>query len=435
MAKPNPKLNPKTKNPEFGGWPGALAVSIGLPLLCNVLYFTCNDQGCPASWTSLSTYKDMLTPGNALYRPLISVHAIGVYLAWFLSLAFLDRVVPGEVVDGVLMRDGKRLKYIFNGKIVMVILFSLLSARFVMTNGAMPELVYVYDHLLELLNASLLCSVIGSTLLYISPYFFYKEEPLLALGGNTGNPVFDWFIGRELNPRIGEFDLKLFCEMRPGLLLWVIINLAMAHHQYFKYGQLSDSMILVVFFQSYYVIEGTFFEKGLVNMIDITTDGFGFMLMFGDLTLVPFTYTLQARYLADYPLDLGLWGSLGCILVFVAGLLIFRFSNNEKAAFRNGDPKTKHLKYITSERGSKLLVTGWWGAARHINYFGDWLVAWAYCLPTGFGTIITYYFVFFFAGLLIHRNERDEAKCSEKYGKTWVEYKQKVPYKFIPYVY
>ena len=34
--------------------------------------------------------------------------------------------------------------------------------------------------------------------------------------------------------------------------------------------------------------------------MDITTDGFGYMLAFGDLAWVPFTYSLQARpeYLA-----------------------------------------------------------------------------------------------------------------------------------------
>lgn len=435
MPKPNRVLNPRTYKPEFGGFPGALALTIGLPLLFNVLYFTCNEQGCPASWSSLSIYKEMITFGSQLYRPLFSFHALGVYLIWFFSLAVLDRVLPGELVDGTLLRDGKtRLKYMFNGTYVMAILFSVLAIRLFITQGAMPELVYVYDHLLELMNASLLFSVVGSTLLYIAPSF-YKEEPMLSLGGNTGNHLFDWFIGHELNPRIGDWDLKLFCEMRPGLLLWVIINFSMMHHQYVKFGEITDSMVLVNLFQVYYVVEGTLYEKGLINMIDTTFDGFGFMLMFGDLTLVPFSYTLQSRYLADHPLHLGLWGTAGCILVFIIGLSIFRLSNNEKAAFRNGDPSTKHLKYITSPKGNKLLVSGWWGMARHINYFGDWVVAWAYCLPTGFNTIITYYFVFFFAGLLIHRNDRDEEKCVKKYGDTWVEYKKKVPYKFIPYVY
>jgi hypothetical protein len=39
----------------------------------------------------------------------------------------------------------------------------------------------------------------------------------------SGNAVYDFFIGRELNPRIGTFDLKYFCELRPGLIGWVCL--------------------------------------------------------------------------------------------------------------------------------------------------------------------------------------------------------------------
>lgn len=32
-------------------------------------------------------------------------------------------------------------------------------------------------------------------------------------------------LNRELNPRIGNFDLKVFCELRPGLIGWMVINM------------------------------------------------------------------------------------------------------------------------------------------------------------------------------------------------------------------
>jgi hypothetical protein len=40
--------------------------------------------------------------------------------------------------------------------------------------------------------------------------------------------VYDFFIGRELNPRLGTLDLKEFCELRPGLFGWFILNLGEA---------------------------------------------------------------------------------------------------------------------------------------------------------------------------------------------------------------
>ena len=42
--------------------------------------------------------------------------------------------------------------------------------------------------------------------------------------------VYDFFMGRELNPRVGagSFDLKEFCELYPGLIAWVMLNLGCA---------------------------------------------------------------------------------------------------------------------------------------------------------------------------------------------------------------
>lgn len=45
----------------------------------------------------------------------------------------------------------------------------------------------------------------------------FISSPFLS----PGNVVYDFFKGRELNPRIRNFDLKFFCEMRPGLIGWV----------------------------------------------------------------------------------------------------------------------------------------------------------------------------------------------------------------------
>lgn len=39
--------------------------------------------------------------------------------------------------------------------------------------------------------------------------------------GLVGYLFHDFFMGRELNPRFRNFDVKFFCEMRPGLIGWV----------------------------------------------------------------------------------------------------------------------------------------------------------------------------------------------------------------------
>lgn len=42
-------------------------------------------------------------------------------------------------------------------------------------------------------------------------------------------------------------------------------------------------------------------------------------------------------------------------------------------------------------------------------------MALAWSLPTGFQTPVTYFYVVYFAVLLIHRQRRDDEKCEQKY--------------------
>lgn len=53
------------------------------------------------------------------------------------------------------------------------------------------------------------------------------------------------------------------------------------------------------------------------------------------------------------------------------------------------------------------------------NYLGDWIMALAWCLPTGFETPITYFYLAYFIVLLVHRQIRDDEACHKKYGKDW----------------
>lgn len=59
-------------------------------------------------------------------------------------------------------------------------------------------------------------------------------------------------------------------------------------------------MACVNIFQAVYVWDALYQEQAILTTMDITTDGFGYMLAFGDLSWVPFTYSLQARILVDH---------------------------------------------------------------------------------------------------------------------------------------
>ena len=157
---------------------------------------------------------------------------------------------------------------------------------------------WIYDNFLPLLTAATTITVLLVVVLYLSSF---SQSRMLAFGGNTDSSIYNFFIGRELNPRIGTFDLKHFCELYPGLIGWLIIDLGMLQKQYMKHGHVSTSMALVCMFQFVYILDALWFETAILSTMDIVHDGFGFMLAFGDLVWVPFTYSLQARYLVDRP--------------------------------------------------------------------------------------------------------------------------------------
>lgn len=316
-----------------------------------------------------------------------------------------------------------------------------------------PLWAWIWDNYLYLLSASLFFSIL---LAQYSYYHSFGHGRILAEGGNTGNAIYDacpslfipsppplltafskWFIGRPLNPRIGSWDIKQFSELRPGMMLWPILNFAFLAHQHATLGRVTDSMVLVNAFQFWYVLDSFVNEQAVLTTMDIAVDGFGFMLSFGDLCWVPFMYSLQARYLAMFPVDLGARGVAAVLAVQAVGYCIFRGANGQKNRFRTNpaDPALSHLRFLETRSGSRLLISGWWGVARHINYLGDWIMAWAWCLPAGFASPVPYFYVVYFAVLLIHRDRRDEARCRAKYGADWDRYTKIVPYRILPGVY
>lgn len=488
--------------------PGAFLISFGLPLFCYILTFFCNDiSGCPApsllrpSTLTLEQLKrEVGWPG---FSGLLNTKAVLATLGYYLFSLTLYAFLPADTPEGTELRTGGKLRYRFNGEdryhvlmttLKLILHLAFTSGIFTMTVLAAGSLMhgadwvvwtFITDNYVALLTTNILIAYALAIYCYVGSFSVqHPKDPAkreLAAGGHTGNMLYDWFIGRELNPRVnlpifGEVDIKAWCELRPGLLGWIILDLAFIAQQYRNFGYVTDSILITTIAQAVYVFDSYYMEPAILTTIDIIADGFGVMLAFGDLVWVPFTYSIQAKYLATYPVQLGWKGIAGVLAVQATGYYIFRAVNNEKNRFRTNpkDPRVSHLKYIETATGSKLLITGWWGQARHINYLGDWLMSWAYVLPTamagytiknaathpitatqtdavffqnqygkyavpgeakGWGMLFTYFFMLYFAILLIHRERRDEEKCRRKYGKDWERYCEIVPWRIVPGIY
>ncbi|GMM35525.1 delta(14)-sterol reductase [Saccharomycopsis crataegensis] len=436
-------LNPLTKEKEFGGVPGAFAITTGLPTLIVALYFLCNDSYViDGSSIDLEALKSQFFKIDWVKDAFFNNSVWNFYLSWFFGLLALDLVTPGQYMEGITLRDGTKLGYKINGLNFISILSVSMIIRLYLNKGYSPELEFIYENFLELAVVSIIFSALLATFVFICSYIPLRslnglktKERILSINGNSESGFYNWFIGRELNPRIGPVDIKLFCELKPGLLLWLAINFSCIHHQYWNSGTVCDALLLVNFLQLFYIFDGVLNEAGVLSMMDITTDGFGFMLAFGDLSLVPFTYCLQSRYLSLKPIHLGAATDVAILALMFFGYYVFHQSNQQKSDWKLGKLDGKNYKFIKTKTGTKLLCDGWWGLSQHTNYFGDWLISWSWCFSTGFNTPLTYYYVAYFGGLLLHRQQRDEAKCSVKYGEKWDEYKRRVPYKIIPYVY
>lgn len=405
---------------EFGGPVNVIFMILGLPIGVWGLFLACNSNNCSVT----------KVPDISQYT-FYSHEAMAVVLLWTAWLVVLWLIVPGPWVNGCKLSDGSHLKYKLNGFRAMLITYAVVGAA---QYNHVIDLAWLHDNQLQLPTASIIVSVVLSIYLYIASG---APGTMKAQPGNTGIMHYDFFLGAELNPRIGDFDLKSFFELRPGLIGWTLLNASMAVKQYQLKGELSSAMVFVNLLQLVYVVDALWNEAAILTTMDITTDGFGFMLAFGDIAWVPFTYGLQARYLAFTDVTLSPAHSALIAGTGLLGYYVFRGANGQKNTFRNNpdDPSVRNLKTMPTERGTKLIIDGWWGKSRHINYFGDWIMAWAWCLPCGFEAAVPYFYVVYFAGLLVHREMRDDHCCREKYGKDWDKYCSIVKYHIVPYVY
>ena len=358
--------------------------------------------------------------------PAPTPHALALYGAWLLLQGLLQVWARGRVRAGLPLADGSRLIYRLNGWFSFWFTLAVLLAA-VATGMLSPTV--AYDEFGPLLTTANLVAFALAFLLY---FHGRRAEP------GTNDPIRDYFMGVTLNPRVRGFDLKFFCESRPGLILWVAFDLSFAAAQYERHGTVTTAMLLVNAFQFLYVADYFFHEEAILTTWDIRRERFGWMLCWGDLVWVPFTYTIQAYYLVDHPHALSPLATAGIVVLDLAGYVVFRAANLQKHRFRR-DPEApvwgRKPEYIRTACGTLLLTSGWWGVARHLNYLGDLAMALAWCLLTRFDHPLTYFYFVYMVTLLVHRERRDNTACREKYGADWDAYCRRVRWRMLPGVY
>lgn len=105
---------------------GTSLITFGLPVLCYIFAFGCNDvSGCPAPALlnfpkiDLQQLKaEVGWPQNGFWG-LASWEATGWTLAYYLFSGLLYRFLPATEIQGTTLSTGGKLNYRFNGKLDM----------------------------------------------------------------------------------------------------------------------------------------------------------------------------------------------------------------------------------------------------------------------------------------------------------------------------
>lgn len=416
---------------EFGGPVGSVGMILGLPVGVFALIWGCRQPSLSAALENITGAVTTLANGFNL-EDWLTNEAMNIVLGWFGFQVVLERLLPGTWVDGcpVPPKMTQKLKYKVNGHLAFWV--SIASVLLGQKYGVL-HLEKLYDIFPQVAAGAVAFSALLSVYLYLGSFLKGRQ---LAEGGTSGNWVYNFFMGRELNPRIGTFDLKYFCELRPGLIGWTVVNIAMACKQLELTGEVSYPMMLVTALQALYTWDALYYESAILSTMDITTEGFGFMLAMGDLGWVPFTYSLQALHLVEHDPAMPTWYYAAVAAFGVLAYAAFRGSNGQKDKFRRlykTNPELfENLESMPTKRGTRLITGGWWGICRKINYTADIGMALSWSLCTGTSSLLAYFYPIYLFGLLTHRALRDDQFCKTKYGDDWEEYKRRVPSMIIP---
>ena len=179
-------------------------------------------------------------------------------------------------------------------------------------------------------------------------------------------------------------------------------------------------------------------QSAIQNM-DLTHERVGFKLGWGCLTFYPYFYAIGLWAVAPLP-DPGTPTALLVVyaLVFWAGWSLARGANMQKWFFKTA-PHRAFLGIaprVVTDGQRTLLVSGFWGVSRHVNYLGEVLMATGIALAVGYPlSPWPWLYPLYYVLLLVPRERDDDRRCAEKYGTLWDAYRERVRWRIIPGLY
>ncbi len=346
----------------------------------------------------------------------------------YLYIFLLHLILPGRRVTGYVTakNSGEKLRYRLNGLLVLVIvLLTWLIAGFA---GFMPW-DWLYVHRWYALAGAVTFGLIFSFAIVL-PNIPVRKSFLS-----------DLFFGRLENPQWlgGRIDVKMWLYLAGAVMLQLNVLSFMAHHNILFGDAGSPGFYISAALLSFFVIDYLTFEEVHLYTYDFIAERVGFKLGFGCLAFYPFFYSIPLWATVELP-DTQIANPVLVIyaLVFFTGWCLSRGANLQKYLFK----KTPGRGFLgisprTISNGDKsLLVNGFWGISRHINYLGEIIMAIGIVLCTGYPMLPWgWLYPLYYIALLFTRQSDDNRRCAQKYGLLWDQYTKKVPFRIIPYIY
>ncbi len=382
--------------------------------------------------------RSIIPTVDGLLRPLSLegvLFGLAIYAGFIAALFLLAVVLPGRKVAGQPLPGGGRQTYVMNG---MALFVATHMALFVGGKFFGLSLTPLLREFWSLLVAANLITLVWMAWMYRAGMrgmatqarsLTTEEDHETTQRGLLARV---WY-GVELNPTLFGVDLKVFAY-QPSLIGLGVLNAAFAWTQVEQTGSISPQMLAYQGFWWAYLFTHYWQEDNVLSMWDVIAEKFGFMLLWGDLVVVPFFYCIAGWWLLANPEPMPLLGVVAIAGLHGLGLWIFRESNGQKNRFKS-DRQAIIWGKPAQTIGGRLLISGWWGIGRKINYTGEIMVYLSFALTTGFGSLVPYLLPLWLCVLLPHRAWRDEQRCQAKYGELWVEYTKIAKFRMIPFVY
>jgi 7-dehydrocholesterol reductase len=362
----------------------------------------------------------------------------GIVIGFAAFEAFLLVAIPARRVLGPVTPAGRQPDYKDNGFAAWAIThLAFFAAAYPLGWFSASAIV---DHFGAIVSTASLLALVGCALLYVKG----RAAPPSADAGTSGNPVFDFFWGVELHPRIGHFDLKQFANCRLGMMSWSLILWSCAAKQAELQGHVSNAMWVVAILEGVYVAKFFLLERAYFSTMDVMHDRFGYYICWGILGWLPVVYPSAALYLVSADIAVPGWLAVALVAFGLAAMWVSHDADQQRQRVRKTAAQTTvwgkppaviHATYRASDgrvRENLLLTSGWWGVARHFHYATEIALAVAWTLPCGFRNVLPWFYPAYLAVLLVHRAFRDDRKCKAKYGAYWDRYCSAVPYRILP---